>query len=167
MSFDERRAWVEAVVISVVPGWYLLTTLTGVGDSPVSAIEYQWPMIWSFVVVVGATVALIIAATVGALIGAGVRNAAAAQARGEEPPTEVPEADVRAAEQRDERDTHIDRLGGYVGGTVLGIGALVPLGLAMAEREPFWIANALYAALAVSILASALVRIVAYRRGHQ
>jgi len=134
-------------------------------DTPVSEIEYQWPLIWSFVVVVVAIIGLIIAATVGAIIAATVRNAIDSRLRGEEPSVEVREADVRNADRRDERDAGIDRFGGYVGGIVLGVGALLPLGLAMAEREPFWIANALYAALVLSVLVSSAVKIVAYRRG--
>ncbi len=99
-----------------------------------------------------AIIGLIIAATVGAIIAATVRNAIDSRLRGEEPSVEVREADVRNADRRDERDAGIDRFGGYVGGIVLGVGALLPLGLAMAEREPFWIANALYAALVLSVL---------------
>jgi hypothetical protein len=165
MSFSERQAWIQAAVFTVVPGWYLLATLSQLGNTAASEIAYQWPMVWSFVVVVVAMVALIVVGTVGSVVGVAVRNAAEARARGEAAPTEVRDADVRVADRRDERDADIDRLGGYVGGIVLGVGALMPLGLAMAEREPFWIANSLYAALALSALASAVAKIVAYRRG--
>jgi hypothetical protein len=41
----------------------------------------------------------------------------------------------------------------------------VPFGLAMAKADPFWIANAMYAAFVVWALASTLVRLVAYRLG--
>jgi hypothetical protein len=165
MSFQERQTWIEAAVMTSVPGWYFLTTLTQVRDTPVSEIEYQWPLIWSFVVMVAAIVALIIAGTVGAIIVATVRNAIDSRRRGEEASVEVREADIERADRRDERDASIDRFGGYVGGIVLGVGVLLPLGLAMAERQPFWIANALYGALVLSALASSAVRIVAYRRG--
>ena len=43
--------------------------------------------------------------------------------------------------------------------------AIVPLDLAMAEIEQFWIANALYLAFVLAALASSIVKIVAYRRG--
>lgn len=88
------------------------------------------------------------------------RGSAARAAR-----AEVDDADVNSAERRDERDASIDRFGGYVGGVVLAIGVLLPLGLAMAEREPFWVANALFAALLLSTLASSVAKISAYRRG--
>ena len=53
----------------------------------------------------------------------------------------------------------------YVGGIVLAVGMLVPFGLAMAEFEYFWIANAIYLAFVVSALTASVVKIVAYRRG--
>jgi hypothetical protein len=42
---------------------------------------------------------------------------------------------------------------------------LVPFGLAMAEFEYFWIANAIYLAFVVSALTASVVKIAAYRRG--
>jgi hypothetical protein len=165
MSFEERQTWIEAAVMTAVPGWYFVITLTQVPDTPVSEIEYQWPLIWSFVVAVAAIVALIIAGTVGTIIIATVRSAIDTRRRGEEASVEVREADVGRADRRDERDASIDRFGGYVGGFVLGVGVLLPLGLAMAERQTFWIANSLYGALVLSALASSAAKIVAYRRG--
>ena len=63
------------------------------------------------------------------------------------------------------RDKDINRFGGYVGGMVLAVAMAVPFGLAMAKADPFWIANAMYAAFVVWALASTMVRLVAYRRG--
>jgi hypothetical protein len=165
MSSQERQTWIEAAVMTAVPGWYFLTILSRIRDTPVSDIDYQGPLILSFVVVVVAIIALIIAGMVGAIIVATIGSATESRRRGEEPSVEVREADVRSVDRRDERDATIDRFGGYVGGIVLGVGALVPLGLAMAEREPFWIANALYGALVLSGLASSAAKLVAYRRG--
>jgi hypothetical protein len=42
---------------------------------------------------------------------------------------------------------------------------LVPFGLAMAEGDHFWIANAIYLAFVLSALTASVVKIVAYRRG--
>jgi hypothetical protein len=42
---------------------------------------------------------------------------------------------------------------------------LLPLGLAMAEVDFFWIANSIYLASIVSGVVSSVVKIVAYRRG--
>jgi drug/metabolite transporter (DMT)-like permease len=165
LTFEERRTWIEAVVVTGVAGGYFLTLLPQVPKDAVSEIEYQWPLIWSFVVLVVGIVALIVSATVGAIVAATVRRAFAARQRGESASVEVRDADVNSAERRDERDASIDRFGGHVGGIVLAIGVLLPLGLAMAEREPFWVANALYAALLLSMLASSVAKIRAYRRG--
>ena len=69
------------------------------------------------------------------------------------------------ADRTDERDREINRRGEYVGFYVMSIAAIVPLVLAMAKVEHFWIAHALYLAFVLAALASAAVKIVAYRRG--
>src|SRR5918996_896193 len=69
------------------------------------------------------------------------------------------------ADKTDERDKQIDRLGEHVGGIVLGVGMLGPLGLAIAEADYFWIANAIFAVFVLSSLVSSTVKIVGYRRG--
>jgi hypothetical protein len=42
---------------------------------------------------------------------------------------------------------------------------LLPLGLAIAEFEQFWIANAIFLAGVVAAVGSSIAMIVAYRRG--
>jgi hypothetical protein len=71
----------------------------------------------------------------------------------------------RDADKSDERDTNINRYGEYVGSFVLYGGMLGALGLALAEFEPFWIANAIYSTFIVAALTTSAVKIVAYRRG--
>lgn len=83
MTFEERRTWIEAVVVTGVAGGYFLKILPQVPETAVSEIEYQWPLIWSFVVLVVGIVAVIISATVGAIVAATVRRAVAARERGE------------------------------------------------------------------------------------
>jgi hypothetical protein len=162
MSFEERQTWVEAVVMIVVPGWYFVTILSQASSTPISDIEYQWPLAISVVVVIATIIVGIIATTIGAAIG---NRIAIAREAGTTEGIEFDDSDLDDLDRSDERDKAINRFGGYVGGIVLGVAVLVPLGLAMAEREPFWIANALYAALVLSILASSAVKLVAYRRG--
>jgi hypothetical protein len=48
---------------------------------------------------------------------------------------------------------------------VLGVLTVGPLGLAMAEADHFWIANAIYLAAAFANVVSTSVKLVAYRRG--
>ncbi len=69
------------------------------------------------------------------------------------------------ADKKDERDKNINRFGESIGYSVLGLLILLPLGLAMAEFEAFWIANAIYLAGALAATISSIVKIVAYRRG--
>jgi hypothetical protein len=66
---------------------------------------------------------------------------------------------------KDERDRQIDRAANGVAFFVMSIAALVPLVLAMARVDQFWIAQALYLAFVLSALAAAITRIVGYRRG--
>ena len=65
----------------------------------------------------------------------------------------------------DVRDRDIDRLGEYVGGTVLGVAMLAPFALTLAKLDYFWIANAIYLAFVLGALVSTTVKLVAYRRG--
>jgi hypothetical protein len=159
MTFEERRTWIEAVVTLLVPAWYFFSILPLVSTTPVAEIEYQWLLGVSVVVGIATIVGGIIATNVAALVANEV-----AGARGD--PAHV-ESSVAAAtvDRSDERDAAIGRLGGQVGGAVLGVGVLVPLGLAMVGREHFWIANSLYAALVLSSLATSVAKLVAYRRG--
>jgi hypothetical protein len=74
-------------------------------------------------------------------------------------------ANPREADKKDERDTQIHRKGEYFGMYLLVLGALVALGLAMAEVAQFWIAQALFVGFILQGLTSAIVKIQAYRRG--
>ena len=161
MSFEERRTWIEAVVTLLVPGWYFVAVLSQAATTPVAEIEYQWALGLSVVLVILTVVVGVIVGTVAAHVGGEVAAARAGVSRDRE----ATAAMAAAIERTDERDVAIGRFAGQFGFAVLGIGVLVPLGLAMAEREPFWIANALYAALVLASLASSAVKLVAYRRG--
>jgi hypothetical protein len=162
MAFEERRTWIEALVTVIVPGWYFASVLPQASTTPVAAIQYQWPLGVSVAVLIATIVGGIIATNIAALVAGEI---SAARDRGDAARSEATDAALRTLDRSDERDATIGRIGAQVGGTVLGIAVLVPLGLAMAEREQFWIANALYAALVLSSLASSAVKLVAYRRG--
>jgi hypothetical protein len=159
MTFEERRTWIEAVVTVLVPGWYFLSVLPETSRTPVAEIDYQWLLGVSVVVLVATIIGGVIATNIAALVANEV-----AGARGDATHLETSAA-AAALDRSDERDSAIGRIGAQAGGAVLGLAVLVPLGLAMAEREHFWIANSLYAALVLSSLASAAVKLVAYRRG--
>jgi hypothetical protein len=71
----------------------------------------------------------------------------------------------KEADKSDQRDKEINRYGEYVGSFVLYGGGLVALGLALAEFEYFWIANAIFFTFVLAGLTTTAVKIVAYRRG--
>jgi hypothetical protein len=138
MSSEEKRTWISALVGVVVPVVYLVVVLSKVSGTDVATVAYVWPMLIAIGVGIGAGIVLdIVAAMVS----------------------------PKDAGKIDERDREINRRGEYVGFYVMSIAAVVPLVLAMAKVEHFWIAHALYLAFVLAALASAAVKIVAYRRG--
>jgi uncharacterized membrane protein len=138
MSFEEKGTWGYMTVLLVVSGLYFAVVLGQVGDMPVSEIAYIVPMVSAIVVTIFATIAAYILAAISA-------------------PSE--------ADKKDERDKSIHRYGESVGFSVLSLMILVPLGLAMAEFEQFWIANAIFLAGVIAGIVSSTFKIVAYRRG--
>jgi len=138
MSSEEKRTWISAMVGVVVPVAYLAIVLSQVPGTDVATIAYVGPMLASIGVGIAAAVVLAILAAV---------------------------ASPHDADRTDERDREINRRGEYVAFYVMSIAAIVPLVLAMAKAEHFWIAHALYLAFVLAALASSGVKIVAYRRG--
>jgi hypothetical protein len=138
MSSEEKRTWISALVAVVVPVAYLAIILSKVPGTDVATISYVGAMLTSIGIGIGAAIVLSIVAAM---------------------------ASPKDADRTDERDREINRRGEYVGFYAMSIAALVPLALAMAEVEHFWIANALYLAFVLAAVASAVVKIVAYRRG--
>jgi hypothetical protein len=138
MSSEEKRTWIYVVVAVCVAAVYFATVLAKVPGTDVATIAYVWPMLTAIGVGIGAGIVLgIIAAMIS--------------------PREAGKTDVR--------DKEINRRGEFVGFHVMSVAAIVPLGLAMAKVEQFWIANTLYLAFVLAALASSIVKIVAYRRG--
>jgi hypothetical protein len=138
MSSEEKRTWISALVGAVVPIIYLATILSRVPGTDVASIAYVGPMLTSIGVGIVAGIVLGIVAAI---------------------------ASPKDADRTDERDREINRRGEFVGFYVMSIAAMVPLVLTMAKVEHFWIAHALYLAFVLAALASAAVKIVAYRRG--
>jgi hypothetical protein len=138
MSSEEKRTWIYVVVGAVVPVAYLGIVLSKVPGTDVATISYVGPMLTAIGVGIGAGIVLNIVAAMASPHDAG---------------------------KADERDREINRRGEYVGFYVMSIAAIVPLVLAMAKADQFWIAHALYMAFVLAALASAVVKLVAYRRG--
>jgi len=138
MPFEEKGRWAYMIVVIIVSAVYFAGVLGQVGVIPVSEIEYVRPMITAIIATIVATIAAYIVVAISA-------------------PSE--------ADKKDERDKNINRFGESIGYSVLGLLILLPLGLAMAKFEPFWIANAIYLAGVLAATISSIVKIVAYRRG--
>ncbi|GAB3250172.1 hypothetical protein [Kineosporia babensis] len=138
MSSEEKRTWVSAVAGLAVSAGYLVFILSRVPGTDVAQIGYVGPML-------GAIGIGIVTAIVLSIIASVVRP--------QDPAL------------KDERDREINRRGEYAGFYVMSIATLVPLALTMAEAEHFWIAHTLYLAFVLASLASAAVKITAYRRG--
>ncbi|MEU3461994.1 hypothetical protein ABZ721_18890 [Streptomyces sp. NPDC006733] len=138
MSYDEKNAWVYAVVAIGGYAGYLAVILDRAQGVPLSTVAYVLPMILA----VGAAA---VASVVGHLVIAAAW------------PTE--------AGRTDQRDREIHRHGEYIGSMVLAAGVLVALGLTMAELDHFWIANAIYLAFVLSALCGTAVKLGTYRRG--
>ena len=140
MSSEEKRTWISALVAVVVAIAYLATVLSKVPGTDVARIAYVGPMDTRDVPPLFDRAAIVLS-VVAAM------------------------ASPKDADRTDERDREINRRGEYVAFYVMSIAAIVPLVLAMAEVEHFWIAHALYLAFVLAALASSVVKIVAYRRG--
>ncbi|HEY3002359.1 MAG TPA: hypothetical protein VGJ44_08405 [Kribbellaceae bacterium] len=138
MSFGEKRAWIYAAIAVVVPAVYFATVLGQARGSAVAQVAYVRPMLTA----VAAAIVLDIVASIATAI---------ASPKGDDKP--------------DERDRQIGRFGDYVGFYVMSVCSVVPLVLAMAKAEYFWIANTLYLAFVLAAIASSAVKIAGYRRG--
>ena len=138
MSSGEKRSWIYAVINVGVPAAYFAIVLGRLSDAGAGQIAYVRPMLTA----IGVAIVLNIVANTAAGIGSG-----------------------KEKDRRDERDKQINRFGEYIGFYVVSVFASVPLFLAMAKAEYFWIANSLYLAFVVAAVVSSVVKIVAYRRG--
>ena len=138
MSFQEKSSWVMLVTVALVSGAYFAIVASEVDGADVADVNYQPLMLVTVVVLV------IVAIIAHAVIAA---------------------ANPSEADASDERDKEINRYGEYIGGYALAVGTLVGLGLAMAEAEPFWIANVFLLGLVVSELVAGTTKVVLYRRG--
>jgi hypothetical protein len=138
MSFEEKGTWMYTLIAVVLAVIYFAIVLGQLPNTAADDIAFQVPLL----VVIGAAIGLSIAGHIVIAIAA---------------PDD--------AGKRDQRDKDINRYGEYVGGIVLGVAMVLPLGLALAKADHFWIANTIYLAFILSTTVGSMVKIVAYRRG--
>lgn len=141
MSFEEKRAWIQALVPVATHVVYVLIILGRAGDAPLTELSYAATLL---VVNFGGVGVSLLLVTVAGLTS----------------PREVT--------KKDERDRAINRFGDFHNvGLVSVIGGVSALVMAMAEVDHFWIANVLYLAFILSAIVGNAAKIVAYHRGFQ
>ena len=138
MPYEEKGLWVFLVVTVGSYAGYLAVVLGRAAGAPLADVPYVSAMLWAIGIAIAASIVGRIAVEVAK-------------------PSEM--------QGRDTRDKDIHRFGEYVGGVVLSVAMVAPLGLALVEAGHFWIANSIYAAYVVSNLASTAVKLNAHRRG--
>lgn len=140
MAHEEKRTWIMAIVTAIAYAAYLVVVLGRVDGGSLADVPYVAPLLWTIGAAIVATILLSIAADIAA---------------GGKP------------SKKDQRDREIGRFGEYVGQSFVVIGAVTTMVLAMAEVDPFWIANAMYLAFVLSSLLGSVTKIFAYRQGFQ
>ncbi|MEV4483772.1 hypothetical protein AB0K04_26715 [Micromonospora coxensis] len=140
MAFEEKRAWIMAVVAVVAYACYVAVVVGRADDVPLADVPYAAALLWT---VGGAIVAAIVLHIVVSIVS--------------------PEG----ANQADQRDREIHRVGEHIGQSFVVVGAVAALGMALARWDHFWIANVVYLGFVLSAVVGSAARIVAYRRGFQ
>jgi len=138
MTFDEKNAWAFGIIAVLTYAGYAIWVLIQARDLPLVEVAYVWPMIT-------AIVAAIILGIVATIVISVLRPS---------------EAGVR-----DERDREINRRGEQTGQSMVVIGGLAVVVLAMIEAPYFWIANVMYLAFVLSAVLATLTKIAGYRVG--
>ena len=146
MSYEERSVWVYLMVTAGTYAAYVAIILGRADGTPLADVSYVATLLWTIGIAIGVNIVGRIAVEIGSAVTREI--------------TLTPEG-----KQVDARDKVINRFGEYVGGVVLGVSMIVPLGLALADVDQFWIANAIFAALVLSSCVSSVLKLVAYRRG--
>lgn len=140
MAFEEKRAWMMAVVAVVGYATYAAVVLGRADGRPLADVPYAGALLWT---IAGAIAASIVAHIVISIVS--------------------PEG----ANQSDQRDREIHRTGEHIGQSFVVVGAVAALGMALARWDHFWIANVVYLCFVLSAVVGSTAKIVAYRRGFQ
>jgi hypothetical protein len=138
MTFDQKGTWAFLGIGVATFLGYAAVIWRRADGGPLTEVNYAPVLLWA----IGIAVVASILATIAVAI-----------------------AKPSEADKRDARDKEINRFGEYVGGTVLGVGLILPLALALLEADHFWIANSIYLIGLVSSVVGGTAKLVAYRRG--
>lgn len=140
MSFEEKGAWIMAVVAPTAYLAYLAVILGRADGTPLAEVSYVSTMLWSIGAAIVASILLVILVAI---------------------------ASPKDADKKDQRDREINRFGEYIGQSFVVIGGVAALIMSMAELDHFWIANVIYLTFVLSAILGSVTKIVAYRRGFQ
>jgi hypothetical protein len=136
MTLQERRSWTYIVTSVLAYAGYLWWVLTHAAD-PITSTAYQKPLLIS----IGAAIVVNIVA-------------------------EMVLSTARPVERKfDVRDKEIQQLGDFTGSSLVVIGAIGGLLLALAEKDFFWISNAIYLGFVLSAVIGSMTKIGLYRAG--
>jgi hypothetical protein len=136
VTHEEKRAWIM-LAVSVIGYAVYVTVILGRADGRALAdVPYAAALLWT---IGGAIVAAILAE-----IGMAVVN-------------------PRASRVKDVRDKEIGRLGDHVGQAFGVIGAIAAMLMAVAEWDPFWIANVIYLGFVLSAVFGSITKVIVYR----
>lgn len=140
MPFEEKSAWIMAVLAIGTYAAYTAVILGRAGDVPLAEVAYVSVMLWAIGASIAASIVLhVLVATFS----------------------------PKDARKKDQRDKEIIRFGEYIGQSFLVVGGVSALGMSMAELDHFWVSNTIYLAFVLSAILGSAARIVAYRRGFQ
>ncbi|MFE9204393.1 hypothetical protein [Micromonospora sp. NPDC007230] len=140
MAFEEKRAWIMGLVAVAAYAAYVVIVLGRAGGDPLADVSYAGPLLATVAGSIVASIALhIVVSTVS------------------------PEG----ANEKDQRDREIHRLGDHIGQSFLIVGGVAALAMALADWDQFWIANVIYLGFVLSAVVGSAAKIVAYRRGFQ
>jgi hypothetical protein len=137
MTFPEKSALTMTAILIVVFGGYFAIVLGVIADSPDRDLAYTGLM-------VGVAIILTILASVSHVLLALVFRS--------------------QANTYDERDRLVGLRSERIAGYVLALGVCAGIGLAMAQVDTFWIAQALIGALVAAEVLDGIVKLVLYRR---
>jgi len=142
MEYGQRNTW--STLIASVLGClaYAAIIASRLRSTPAAEIEWVAPMLWTM----GAAIIVSIVGSIALGVIAGMR-------------------DPEVGHTADVRDRDISRLGDRVGQTFLVLGMIGALVLCAVTAEVFWIANTIYAGLALGTIVGSVARVAAYRGG--
>lgn len=140
VAFEEKRAWIMALVAVAGYAAYAMVVLGRADGDPLADVSYAGPLLATVAAAIVTSIALNILVSI---------------------------VSPEGANEKDQRDREIHRLGEYIGQSFVIVGGVAALAMALANWDQFWIANVIYLCFVLSAVVGSVAKIVAYRRGFQ